>query len=205
MTDEELLAAWRAGDAKAGEELALRHYESVRRFFDARLAEVAEDLTQRTFLACVEGVADGRLDRGFVPYLFGVARNISLMHLRSGYQRAHAALRAPAEPQPTSLTGVLARCQEQHFVLRAFAELPDDLQITVQLYYWEGLPTADIAAITEVTPSTVTTRLARARDRMRETIESLRLQPRLAASVVDNLEGWTRSLVAPRAASGPRR
>ncbi|MBL8943213.1 MAG: RNA polymerase subunit sigma-70, partial [Myxococcales bacterium] len=33
MTDEELLARWRDGDADAGHELVERHLEAVHRFF----------------------------------------------------------------------------------------------------------------------------------------------------------------------------
>jgi RNA polymerase sigma-70 factor (ECF subfamily) len=67
--------------------------------------------------------------------------------------------------------------------------------MTVQLYYWEGMPVAEIAEVTEVATSTVTSRLARARERMREAVEGMRLPRGVESSVVGNLEGWTRSLV----------
>ena len=52
-TDFELLERWRGGDQGSGNLLVERHYTSVRRFFDLRLNRLSEDLTQRTFLACV--------------------------------------------------------------------------------------------------------------------------------------------------------
>lgn len=198
--DATLLARWRGGDAAAGQRLADGYYAAVRRFFEARVPTLAEDLTQKTFLAAFEGAAQGRVGISFRAYLFGVARRRLLMQLRTGYQRRNAAV-LDHDPEPlhrTSLTGVLARSQEQHFVLRAFTTLPPELQMTVQLYYWEGMPVAEIAEVTEVATSTVTTRLARARERMREAVEGLRLPRGVESSVVGNLEGWTRSLVARR-------
>ena len=53
-SDIELLAAWRAGDAAAGHALMARHYPSVLRFFELSATWVAEDLTQKTFLAMLE-------------------------------------------------------------------------------------------------------------------------------------------------------
>jgi len=196
--DSALLERWRAGDAAAGQRLADGYYTPIRRFFEARLPLAAEDLTQRTFLEAFEGAAAGRVGLSFRAYLFGVARRRVLMQLRTGYQRRNASV-LDHDPEPmhrTSLTGVFARSQEQHFVLRAFATLPPELQMTVQLFYWEGMPVAEIAEVTEVAVSTVTTRLARSRERMREAVEGLRLPRTMESSVVGNLEGWTRSLVS---------
>jgi len=196
--DVALLQRWRGGDAAAGQRLADGYYTAVRRFFEARLPAQAEDLTQRTFLEAFEGAAKGRVGLSFRAYLFGVARRRVLMQLRTGYQRRNASVLVH-DPEPlhrTSLTGVFARSQEQHFVLRAFTALPPELQMTVQLFYWEGMPVAEIAEVTEVAVSTVTSRLARARERMREVVEGLRLPRAVETSVVGNLEGWTRSLVS---------
>ena len=50
-----LLEAWRGGDRRRGEELFRRHGASVSRMFANKVPEVAEDLVQRTFIACLEG------------------------------------------------------------------------------------------------------------------------------------------------------
>ena len=53
--DLEALEAWQRGDRDAGERLMRRHYTSVLRFFELKATAAADDLTQRTFLACMEG------------------------------------------------------------------------------------------------------------------------------------------------------
>lgn len=199
-TDFDLLHRWKAGDQRAGDELVRRHYESVRRFFDVRVPRASEDLTQRTFLACTESL-DRQRPSSFRAYLFGIARNQMLMHLRSESRLdAMRFFDDDAEPAPaaTSLTGIFARCEEHHYLLRAIVQLPTELQITVQLYYWEGLPTAEIGEATETNPSTVTTRLARARTLLGQYLEQMRIPDRVRISVVSNLEDWTRSLTRAR-------
>lgn len=200
--DFELLARWQQGDASASNQLFARHYENVRRFFEIRLTHAAEDLTQRTFLACLESLAKRQLHTSFRSYLFGVARNQMLMHLRSNSRLD--GLRSFAESSPdrpsrrTSLTGVFARCEQQGLLLQAMVELPPDLQIVVQLYYWENLPTAEIGEVMQVPASTITTRLARARELIKRSLATMRLSPKVHASIVRDVPGWARSLVDPQ-------
>lgn len=196
-TDFDLLARWRGGDQGSGNLLFERHYASVRRFFDLRLNRLSEDLTQRTFLACVE-----QRDRGphtsFRAYLFGIARNQMMMSLRKE-QRFDRAMRFDAEPTMlvTSLTGVFARRRDQHLLLLALVQLPPDLLQIVQLYYWETMSTAEIGEALEINASTVGTRLARARDRLQTVLGSMKLTDEQRATLLDNTEALTRSLTTP--------
>lgn len=206
--DFELLRRWSQGDAAAANELARRHYESVRRFFEVRLTHVADDLTQRTFLACIESLAKQRLHTSFRSYLFGVARNQMLMHLRSSSRHDDLRKFGDSEERPskmTSLTGVFARCEQQGLLLQALVQLPPELQMVVQLYYWDGMPTAEIGEVVEIPASTVTTRLARARELVKRNLAGMRLPPKLHASIVCDVPGWTRSLVNPQGPAIPGR
>lgn len=196
-SDFELLHRWQQGDAASGNALVGRHYGSVRRFFDLRLNRLSEDLTQRTFLACVE-----QLDRGspssFRAYLFGIARKQMLMHLRKEH-RAERAMRFEKEStvMGTSLTGVFAKRREQYFLLLVLVGLPTDLVHTLQLYYWEGMTTVEIGEATETSASTVASRLARARELLREGLSRTAMPAPIRASVLGDLEAWTRSLTQP--------
>ena len=85
VDDWELLAAWRAGDAGAGNALVAAHFEAVSRFFRGKLGDDVEDLLQQTFLACVEG-KDRIAGVSFKSYLFGVATRRLFDHLRGRYR-----------------------------------------------------------------------------------------------------------------------
>lgn len=194
--DLELLLAWRRGDTAAANLLTQRHYASVRRFFDLKVTHLAEDLTQQTFLAAVEGVERYRADAGFRAYLFGIARHQLLRVLRKQGRHEHAMRFAEsgAPSVATSLSVVAARREEHRALLMALSQLPTDLQIVVELYYWEGMPTAEIGAVLETNASTITSRLARARQRMLELVHEVTRPGRLRDSLLADLDGWQRSL-----------
>src|SRR5690606_34895104 len=148
----------------AGDLLVRRHYASVRRFFDVKITPVAEDLTQRTFLACIENLDRLRDAVSFKAYLFGIARKQLLLYLRQR-SRLEARHRAFDGPEPkTSMSTVVARREEEHLLLMVLGALPTDLQIAVELFYWEDMRTPEIARVLEIPASTVTSRLARARE-----------------------------------------
>jgi RNA polymerase sigma-70 factor (ECF subfamily) len=202
-----LLAAWRHSDSSAANELMRRHYASVRRFFDLKVTHLAEDLTQQTFLASVEGVDTYRGDAGFKAYLFGIARLQLLRSLRKQGRHDNAMFFAASDQKSmaTSLSVVAARREEQQVLLMALAQLPTDLQIALELYYWEGMRTAEIGAVMELNPSTVTSRLARGRELVRQYVEEMTSPGRIRDSLVADLEGWHRSLGPLTAQANARR
>jgi RNA polymerase sigma-70 factor (ECF subfamily) len=206
MEDEQLLAAWVAGDAVAGNELMRRHYLAVRRFFDLKVPAASEDLTQRTLLACVEQHDRFRGQASFRAYLFGIARNQMLMYLRQKdrFQKMLEFREAQGPDTIVTPSGVVAMREEQRLLLRAMEALKTDLQIAMQLHYWEGMSSAEIAGVLEIPESTVTTRLQRARDRIREMVRTTP-KPHVAESLARDIDGWARSLVgrgAPGSDSG---
>ncbi len=197
VDDMTLFAAWKAGDAAAGGALIQRYYPNVRRFFDVKVPRASEDLTQRTFLACQESLASFRGEATFKSYVFGIARNQFLRHLRST-ARAQAFERKVSfggPSQRTSVSMVVANRQEHHLILLAYAKLKPDQQIAVELFYWEDMSTSEIAAVLEVPVSTVTTRLSRARGVLHDKIVELTQPGAVRDAVLGQLDAWTRSLV----------
>ncbi len=84
--------------------------------------------------------------------------------------------------------------EEQKLLLSALRALPLDLQITVELHYWEHLTTAEVGQVLEVPPGTVKWRLSRARELLKAKIQELASSRALSESTVGNLEHWARSL-----------
>src|ERR1700760_246676 len=77
-TDEELLAAYRHGDAGAFELLLRRHRAPLFTFLVRMLGgkERAEDLAQETFLRIVKGAQAWEQRARFQTWLFTIARNL---------------------------------------------------------------------------------------------------------------------------------
>lgn len=196
-TDAALLDAWRDGDAEAGETLFARHFEAVHRFFCNKIwGEDVDDLIQETFLGCVRGRE--RFSVSFRTYLFGVARKQLLKHC-DRWRRRHrdedyqTSRMAALDASPSQLA---VDRQEQTLLLRALRRLPLDLQIALELFYWEDMKSIDIASVLDIPHGTARSRLRRGRDMLRETVETLATSPELLQSTVGDFEGWLRSIQA---------
>jgi RNA polymerase sigma-70 factor (ECF subfamily) len=195
-SDRELLEAWRSGDNESGNTLLVRHFAAVYRFFAGKVSTGVQDLVQQTFLACVERGDGFRGEGSFRSYLLGIARHKFIDHLRSKH-----GLRNEIELESRSLAGLLgspsqvaANRQEQRVLLAALRRLPLDLQVALELHYWEEMSTAEIAEVLDVPRGTVKTRLHRAREQLRQVIAEVAGSDALAAATLANLEQWARSL-----------
>src|SRR5689334_22496854 len=79
--DVELLDRWRAGDRAAGQELSLRHLDTLRGFFATKCRD-ADQLARRTLLAAALAEDPPRERAGFRTYLFTLARHELYRHLQ---------------------------------------------------------------------------------------------------------------------------
>lgn len=197
-SEQALLDAWRDGDTEAGAALFSRYFEPVYRFFRHKLSGDTDDFVQRTFLAVVEARVRLREGSSFRSYLFACARNVLFEHLRGLY-------REPAQLDGgvtslhdlgTSPSGVLRDRQERGLLLSALRRIPLDEQITVELYYWEGMSGREVADALEVPEGTVRTRLRNARRKLAKHLAELHADPEQIASTLDGLERWAEGMRA---------
>jgi RNA polymerase sigma-70 factor (ECF subfamily) len=194
QSDGELLQRWAEGDERAGDSLVSRHFASVHGFLRGRIGDDdLPDLVHQTFLACLQKPERFQGRASFRTYLLAIARNQLVSHLR----RLELEQRSLPELDPldqSSPSGRLAKKAEQQLLLRALRRLPMDLQLTLELFYWEDMATADIAIVMDAQPATVRTRLSRARALLADQIRILGEDPTITQSVITNLEDWARSL-----------
>ncbi|MEU4240794.1 RNA polymerase sigma factor [Actinoplanes sp. NPDC026619] len=101
-------------------------------------------------------------------WLYGVARRVLSNHIRGGVRRERLGVRlrqrlaAPTAPDPGS------EVPDRLTVRAAMARLGDLDREVLMLTIWEGLEPREAAAVLEVSPAVVRTRLSRARARLRE-------------------------------------
>ena len=168
--DLELLKRWRDGDRAAGEALFSRHFPSLCRFFATKCGADADDLIQRTMLACVAARDQFRAESTFRTYLFTVARNELYRFLRKSQRegdRLDFSVTSIAQLVSTPATR-LARDADRRRLQEAMRELPLELQTLLELHYWEELDAAGLAEVFETTPGNIRVRLHRARHALRE-------------------------------------
>jgi RNA polymerase sigma-70 factor (ECF subfamily) len=203
-SDGELLDAWRAGDAGAGDELFERHFDALYRFFASRLSTGVEDAIQQTLLGCVEARDRFRGEASFRSFLFAIARNQLLAAFRA--RRRGGEL----DPSVTSLCDLgpsppsaLSDRREHKLLIDALRSMPLDLQIAVELHYWEGMSGPEIAAVLDLPEGTVRSRLRRAIEGVKERVAELSGSAELTASTLTGFDTWAESLKSRIV--GPRR
>ena len=198
MEDRDLFDAWRAGDRAAGTELIERHYDAIGRFFATKAGEHADDLVQRTFLRFAESTSPYRGEGSFRAYLFGVARNVLLEFIR-GRVRDGAAVdlqtSAIVDFAPGAAT-LAAQRAEHRLLVHGLQHIPVDLQMLLELCYWEELSVEELAEVLEVPAGTIKSRLHRARRLLREAMEALPATPEQRQSVRALLKDWVDDMQA---------
>lgn len=173
-SDFELLDHWGAGDTAAGEELFERYFDAMYRFFNRKASGEVSDLVQRTVLASVEGRERFRREASFRTYLYGVARNEICHHWRQ-VKRDDAldfstTTLHDVDPTPSVFA---AKKQEDRILLEALRRIPLDLQISVELHYWEGLTGPQIASVLGIPEGTTRSRLRRALEALRASVQEV--------------------------------
>ena len=173
-TDHELFAAWQGGDRAAGELLFERHYAVVCRFFWNKANEAdLDDLVQLVFVRALEVSDRVRPDARFGGFLIGVARNILREHFRRKHRDGRfvdleTSVAAELSPSPSS---IIAREDAHRVVLDALRSIALDLQIVLELAYWEGWTSNEIAQSLEIPLGTAKSRLRRAKSALLEAME----------------------------------
>ena len=174
MDDFELLDRWRAGDAAAGNQLFERHFDSLYRFLSRKIDGDAADLVQRTLLGCVEARDRFRGEASFRTFLFAIARNELYGFWRQRKKRGDLDFSVSSlEDLGPTPSRMVAKRREHVLLLEAIKTIPLDLQIAIELHYWEGLRGPELARVLEIPEGTVRSRVRRAKEALREKMVEL--------------------------------
>lgn len=208
MDDFELLDRWRAGDNAAGNQLLKRHFDALYRFFTNKVADHADDLIQATLMACVRGVGSFRKECGFRSFMFVVARHELYRFIKANY-RNRGRSREAFDPSLVSVadlgpspSSALAKRKEQRLLLLALRRIPLDLQIVLELHYWEGLSTSELADAMEIPQGTVKSRLRRAREGLERELATVAESQDDVRATLDGLDHWVEGIRAGLRGSG---
>lgn len=132
--------------------------------------ELAQDLTQETFLHAFQHLATFRKESSFYTWLYRIARNLCLNFLR---KRKHL------EQELKEETIAAVEYQEEHPIDEAFQaalqeaieRLPPKQRVVFELFDLQKLPHKEIAAQLNVSTGTVRSRLYYARKKIREFLQ----------------------------------
>ena len=187
---------WRAGDRLAGNQLFQRHFDSISAFFETKVDRDVDELVQATFMACVKSVGSFRNQSSFRTFLFAIARRKLYGYYRGKKRngdRLDFNLTSVAEIRTGARTKI-GRGEERQQLLNALCTLPVEQQILLELYYWEDMDAAALAEILEIAPSSVRSRLHRARIALREQVTKQAQAPQSATRSIADLDAWARRI-----------
>lgn len=163
------------GDRRAAEILVERTHGQV---YGALLkltgdVDLAADLTQETYRKAWRSL--GRFDRRsrFATWLYRIAHNTFLNHVRRPRRLAPLDERQVAEmPDPTPGTAERTIARETAARLRrAVLALPEDLRFTVGARFWGELEVREIARLENVTGAAIRKRLKKAMSLLQAVLE----------------------------------
>jgi RNA polymerase sigma-70 factor, ECF subfamily len=153
-------------------ELVTAHGSDLHGYLARRVPGAADDLLSEVWLAAFAGWRRYDPERGSVRgWLFGVARNVMLAHLRQARVGALPAW----TPAVDVWDAVVARLDAAAVAPRlrmALAALPDVERELLLLVAWEQLTPTEAAEAVGIPAGTARSRLHRARTRMREHLET---------------------------------
>ena len=172
VSDEELLAAIRAGDTDSLGTLVLRWQEPLFRFVYRMLprTEDARDICQETFLRVLKKANRFREGSRFSTWMYQIALNLCRDKLRKrkrwrlvmsegsefDERVASGTLGSRAEDDPSL---AIESSENRSAVLRALQEIPDEQREVLVLKEFEGLKFREIAELLECPESTVKSRM----------------------------------------------
>jgi RNA polymerase sigma-70 factor, ECF subfamily len=186
-TDEMLMVRYQRGDREAFAELVRRYERSVYNFVMRHLRhkESAADVTQDVFLRVVQNAAEFKHEARLSTWLYTIARNLCVDHLRKQSHRRHPSLDQPLRdgddqrPLLESVADVHPRAsversaisgQVQSKIVEAVEKLPDEQREVFLLREIANLPFKEIAEITGVGENTVKSRMRYALDRLQDAL-----------------------------------
>jgi RNA polymerase sigma-70 factor (ECF subfamily) len=189
-TDQEIVALAREGREAAYREL-IRRYE--RPIFSlilrmVRDRQLAEDLAQETFIKALNAIASYRPEFKFSSWIFKIANNAAIDHLR---RRELDTLSIDGAPHATSAEDIeatalqvgdkgetpLAELEARELgtaIERAIGQLRPEYRSCIMLRHVEGLAYEEIAQLLDLPLGTVKTYIHRARHELRDMLAHLR-------------------------------
>ncbi len=175
MSDSELVAAARAGDAESFGSLIGRYEERILRLVRGMVPRAdVEDVAQEAFLKAFRKLHlfDGRAS--FYTWLYRITANTAMDWRKKEARRRHPPLpEGPAGEDllpsggPTPATRA-SQHELGELIDRAIADLPPRYHEILTLREVQGLSYEDISRTLDISKGTVESRLFRARERLRE-------------------------------------
>lgn len=136
--------------------------------------EVAQDLTQEVFVKCYQKIHQYNQKSSLKTWLWRIAINHCKDYLKSWHSKhivvSEEKARGAASHKEEVESKVIQKYDDERLAL-AVMKLPDPYREVIYLYYYEDFTIKEIHALTKLNQNTIKTRLKRAKELLRESLE----------------------------------
>jgi RNA polymerase sigma-70 factor (ECF subfamily) len=187
VSDEALMMMFQGGNRAAFAMLVRRHKTAIFNFIlrQVRTKSTAEDLTQDVFVRVVQNAATFKHEARFTTWVYSIARNLCIDHLRKMSLRRHPSLDQASSKDLEGPT-LGERIADEHpsaaadrqstshdigeRIVRAVEDLPQEQREVFLLRQLAKVPFKEIAKMTGVPENTVKSRMRYALERLQEAL-----------------------------------
>ena len=191
IDDVELVNQYRQGDSAAMERLILKYQNRIYNVILKICADPddAAELTQEAFVKVIENIGKFQGKSSFYTWAFRIAVNLTLNYCKKRVKIAFKSLDADLEeqdgatrqqlkdflndersPEPAEIVQNRELCE---IAKKSLMKLDDDQRAVVILRDIEGMSYAQIAVVLNIELGTVRSRLSRARNNLRDILETM--------------------------------
>ena len=169
--EEELLRRCARGDAAAYRELVERLEKPLINFIYRFVGErhAAEDLFQETFVRVIRGLGEFRPDASLTTWIYTIARNLALDHLKARRRHREVSLDHPATEEGGRVIhfkdalrsaapvqeGRAEEAEAERRLVEALVTLTAAKREALALRVYDGLPYAEIARVVRAPVGTI--------------------------------------------------
>jgi len=185
LSDQRLVQRAQQGDNRAFDMLVLKYQSRMANVVSRYIKDHHEiaDVTQEAFVKAFRALPNFRGDAQFYTWLYRIAINTAKNFLVAKTRRPPDVDKDIETGEFSDVSGVLeaedrpdqllSRDQLQAVVVKALADLPEDIRTALTLREFDGLSYEEIASIMECPVGTVRSRIFRGREAVEKKIEEM--------------------------------
>jgi RNA polymerase sigma-70 factor (ECF subfamily) len=149
--DTQLVERFRTGDAKAFDEIVRRHSEAIRRLVGRYIRREADakDVAQEAFTRAFQGLPSFRGESSFRTWLYRIAVNVALDHIRGNPRRELEPIEDVAVFTHSLQTSRLVAAEVWQKVSTRLDALPPKQRLVFELRMFHDLSFGEVAALAE--------------------------------------------------------
>ena len=167
--DRNLIKRYLAGDNGAIEKVVVKYqryvYSLVYRITND--IEEAKDLTQETFIRAIKGIKNFRMESSFKTWLYRIAVNTSLYHIRQN-KSDEIELEESTPANQTSALSTIIETEKKDHIKNSLNKLPERQRLAVILRVYEGMSCSETAKVMGCSTGAVKTHYHNSVKRLRE-------------------------------------